>query len=162
VGNLSEHFDRDIFACKCGGCRGELKISLTLVGILEDVWSKFNQPVLVKRAYVCDQIEIEEPGPKRNYHGSGKALDITLPDVGLLPEVFRYLETFPEISGLGYDPDNSYIHLDLREKEPVKWLYQRREEKPLTAELRARYSLGSEVSADRSKKSVTIDIPVEI
>jgi len=160
--NLSEHFAKEVFACQCGQCRKELRISLTLVGILEDVWLKFNQPLLIKRGFMCDQVENEEPGQKRNYHGTGKAVDFSTQDTQLLPEIFRYLETFPEISGLGYDPDRGYIHIDLREKEPVKWLYRRREEKELTPELREQYGLGAEVHTDRSKKSITIDVPVEV
>ena len=160
MSDLSEHFNKDVFACQCGKCRQELRISLTLVGILEDIWLKFNQPLTVQRAFVCDQIEIEEPGPKRNYHGTGKALDFTVQDVKLLPEIFRYLETFPEISGLGYDPDKNYIHIDLREKESVKWIYQYNAEKEITSELRQRYGLGEEVLADRSKKPVTIETEI--
>ncbi|GBR75843.1 putative peptidase M15 [Candidatus Termititenax persephonae] len=162
MGSLSEHFDNAMFACKCGKCRQELKVSLTLVGILEDVVAKFNQPLIIRRGFVCDQIELEEPGPKRNYHGIGKAVDFAPQDAQLLPEIFRYLETFPEISGLGYDPDSGYIHVDLREKEPVKWIYQRNLEKELTAELRAHYGLGADVAADRCRKSVSLEMPLEV
>lgn len=162
MASLSEHFAKDAFTCKCGKCREELKISLTLVGILEDVRVKFNQPLLIQRGFMCDQAENEEPGPKRNYHSTGKAVDFSVQDTKLLPEIFRYLETFPEISGLGYEPDRGYIHFDLREKEPVKWLYQRREEKELTPELRQQHKLGESFNPDRSKKAVTIAMPVEI
>ncbi|MDR1453931.1 MAG: hypothetical protein LBJ25_08180 [Candidatus Margulisbacteria bacterium] len=161
MGSLSEHFDSNMFVCRCGQCRQEVKVSLTLVGVLEDVWAKFNQPLTVKRAYVCDNVELEEPGPKRNYHGIGKAVDISAA-AEFLPEIFRYLETFPEITGLGYDPDRQYIHLDLREKEPAKWLYQHGAEKELTPELRAQHGLGAGVTADRGKKSVSLDMPLEV
>ena len=160
MGNLSEHFDKDVFICRCGKCRQELRISLTLVGILEDIWVKFNQPLQVQRGFVCDQIEIEEPGPKRNYHGMGKALDFTVQDTKQLPEIFRHLESFPEITGLGYDPDKNYIHIDLREKEAVKWIYQYGLEKEITPELRQRYDLGEDISADRSKGPVTIETEI--
>ncbi|MDR1113670.1 MAG: hypothetical protein LBL50_01095 [Candidatus Margulisbacteria bacterium] len=161
MGNLSEHFDSNMFVCRCDKCQQEVKISLTLVGILEDVWAKFKQPLTIKRAYVCDNVELEEPGPKRNYHGIGKALDISAAEEKFLPEIFRYLETFPEITGLGYDPERKYIHLDLREKEPGKWLYQRNVEKELTPELRAQYGLGDDVAADRAQKSLSLELPPE-
>jgi hypothetical protein len=163
MGSLSEHFEEKAFACRCGHCRDRLKISLTLIGILENVWLKFNQPLLVRRGFVCEEAEDhDETGPKRNYHGTGKAVDFTAQDAKLLPEIFRYLESFPEISGLGYDPDRGYIHIDLREKDPVKWLYQHREEKELTPELRGKHGLGEAVAAAGGRKSVTIDMPVEI
>ena len=162
MGNLSESFDNAAFACKCGKCDGEFKISLTLVGILEDVTLKFQQPLIIRRGFFCDQTEIDESGPKRNYHGIGKAVDISVENLQLLPEIFRYLEAFPEITGLGYDPDRGYIHIDLREKEPTKWLYQRGEEKELTPELRARYGLGEAVVVDCRPESVSLDMDLEV
>jgi hypothetical protein len=161
MGNLSEHFNNQDFACTCGQCRNEYSISLTLVGILEDVACKFALQPTITRGYVCDTNEIKEIGPKKNYHGNGKAVDFTVPKEKIA-EVFRYLETFPEISGLGLDPQAGSIHVDLRDKEPVTWIVHRGEQDAITPELREQYGLGESVKKDQIPASLTIELPLEV
>ena len=45
MGNLSEHFNKEDLSCRCGQCRNDFRMSLTLIGILEDVRIKLNERV---------------------------------------------------------------------------------------------------------------------
>ncbi len=162
MGNISEHFNKEDLACRCGQCRNDFRMSLTLIGILEDVRIKFQSRVDVLSGFICDSAEATESGPKKNYHGSGKAIDFTLENKDLLVEAFRHLESFPELTGLGFDPQNKYIHIDLREKEPTKWVYVRGEEVPVTDSNRAQYGLGEPVVLSPGYKSVSLELPVSI
>jgi hypothetical protein len=161
MGNLSEHFNKEDFSCRCNTCRNEYRMSLTLVGILEDLTIKLAVPLKIIRGFVCENAEISEQGPKKNYHSSGKAVDFSLPP-GKLIEAFRYLETFPEITGLGVDLENNYIHVDLREKDPTKWSFRRGDQQPLTPELRSQQGLGENVEKTKVPDSVSLELPVEI
>lgn len=162
MGNLSEHFSKEDFVCRCGQCPKDFRMSLTLIGILEDIRIKFQERIEVLTGFMCDNAEPKEAGPKKNYHGSGKAIDFTLVNKEKLVEVFRHLETFPELTGLGFDQQNNYIHIDLREKEPTKWVYVRGEEILLTDSNRAQYGLGEPVAASPGYVSVSLELPVSL
>lgn len=138
-----------------------MKMSLTLVGILEDISVKYQKKLLIVQGFACDEAIENEPGPKKNYHGAGKALDIGF-EKEIIVEAFRYLETFPEISGLGLDLQNNYIHIDLREKEPVRWVYVKNCEVPLTDENRNDYGLGEPVVCATPLKSASLDLPIPV
>ncbi len=159
MGNLSEHFNKEQFACICGECQREFKISLTLVGILEDVWTKFNLPLTIKKAYICEAAHEKETAIKKNYYSLGKAVRFSVPKDKLIT-VFRYLETFPEITGLGINIEDSFIHIDLREKEHNKWIYNRSEEIELTAANRGRYELGDNVERQSIPEPATLELNI--
>jgi hypothetical protein len=162
MAKLSEHFSKEDFACRCGQCPKDMRMSLTLIGILEDVRTKFQERLDIVTGFLCDSAEPQESGPKKNYHASGKAIDFTLTNKERLIDVFRYLESFPELSGLGLDPQNKYIHIDLREKEPVKWVYAKGEEIVVTDGNRAELGLGDPVVPMAGYTSVSLELPVSI
>lgn len=162
MGNLSEHFSKEDFVCRCGQCPKDFRMSLTLIGILEDVRIKFQERIDIVSGFLCESAEAREPGPKKNYHGSGKAIDFTLNNKERLVEVFRYLEAFPELTGLGLDQNNKYIHIDLREKEPTKWVYVKGEEIVVTDSNREQYGLGEPVLPSVGYTSVSLELPVSL
>jgi len=159
MGNLSENFNKDQFACKCGQCRNEMRISLTLIGILEDLAAFKKIPLTVTKGYVCGSTQDQADIVKKNYHALGKAVDISVTPEKLI-ETFRYLETFPEITGLGINIKENFIHIDLRDKEPIKWVYLNNEYAELTPELRNKYGLGDDVLKQSIPAPVTIEVNI--
>jgi uncharacterized protein YcbK (DUF882 family) len=54
-------------------------------------------------------------GKKRSQHARGKALDFRVRGVENL-ELYNYLKTFPKV-GVGYYPNSTFVHLDVRDKK---------------------------------------------
>lgn len=159
MGNLSENFNKEQFACNCGQCNKEFRISLTLIGILEDLAAVKKIPLTIKKGYVCGSTQDQADIVKKNYHALGKAVDIsTAPDK--LIETFRYLETFPEITGLGINLKENFIHIDLRDKEPIKWIYLNNEYTELSTEIRSKYGLGDDVQKQSIPAPATIEVNI--
>jgi len=159
MGNLSENFNKEQFACQCGQCNKELRISLTLIGILEDLVAFKKLPIKIKKGYVCGSTQDQADIVKKNYHALGKAVDISV-EPGKLIETFRYLETFPEINGLGINIKENFIHIDLRDKEPIKWVYEGNEYSELTPALRQKYNLGDNVSKNNIPAPATLEVNI--
>lgn len=144
---ISENYKKQDFNCKCGECSDNFKMSLFLIGILESLNLKLNIKPEVIKGYVCEQAASKRAITKKSYHVLGKAVDFKLPAERLI-EAFRYLEGIAEITGLGLDLENQFIHIDTREKEPQRWLYQKGEQIPLSDQLRVKYNLGEAVKID--------------
>ncbi len=162
MGNISEHFSKEDFVCNCGECQKEFRMSLTLIGILEDVIATLNTKLIVVKGYQCDYTTNKEETIKKNYHKLGKALHITTESKEEFIKVFRYLERFPEITGLGINFNEKYIHIDLRDKEPYKYVIEKDQDLELTDALREKYELGEPVLRDQIPEPKTIETAVEI
>lgn len=142
MGDISEHFGRRDFSSRNNS--GYFKISLTLIGYLEFIRSHFKSHVEVLKGFVtADEAEKEKSFFKKNWHTLGKAAVIRLRGVDA-KEVFLFVERIKEITGLGYDPQNQCVHLDLRDREPFKYIWENGVPVPITLALRERYGLGSE------------------
>jgi len=140
--SVSEHFKRDDFKCSCEDCQSEFKISLTLVGVLEHLYLKYDQKIEVLSAYRCASYATKRGGSvKKSYHNMGKAMDIRLKE-GSNAELFNYINTLPEIKGIGYYPKGDYIHMDIRDKDKSVWVFEAGAYLDLTDSLRQRYKLG--------------------
>ncbi len=137
---ISDNFSRSSFACKCGKCRDEFKMSLTVIGILEHLKVKFNKPVKIFRAYICDEESKVQFGNNKDYHHLGKAVDFYIEGVEL-KDIFKEVEGMPDITGIGFSPQDNHIHIDIRDKDREIWLEERREKIPLTNEKRIQYNL---------------------
>jgi uncharacterized protein YcbK (DUF882 family) len=145
---ITENYTKEDFSCKCGECNNRFKMSLFLIGVLESLKLKIdNKPEIIK-GYICEEAASKMAITKKSYHVLGKAIDFKVPKEKLA-EAFRYLEAVPEVTGLGLDPENGFIHIDTRDKEPQKWIYQKGEQKELVAELREKYALGDDVQSER-------------
>jgi uncharacterized protein YcbK (DUF882 family) len=145
---ISENFMRRDFSCRCPECNQSFKMSMAMIGVLESIIGRFGIKVDVVKGFICEAAASKLEIIKKSYHAMGKAVDIRVPHEKIV-EVFRYLETLPEVRGLGIDLENNVIHIDSREKEPQKWLYLKGERTDLTAELRSRYELGDDIAAER-------------
>ncbi len=143
MGNLSFHFNNSDFTCKCENCKGkgEYKIHLGLVGALEIIWEHFKQPILIISGYQCEgSAEGKVSGGKKSLHTMGKAANIRMSGVGL-QELFKFAEGIPELKGIGFYPQENFIHVDTRGGERSLWIKEGDKYSPLSSEKRKQYGL---------------------
>lgn len=109
MGNISPHFNRSEFACKCG-C-GFAAVDKELNAILEDVRMHFKSPLIINCACRCPSHNIAIGGVADSQHVYGMAADIKVN--GINPtEVASYLEKEYPNGGIGrYD---TFTHIDVR------------------------------------------------
>ena len=141
MGNLSEHFNKQDFVCRCPECRGrEYRIHLGLVGALEMIMSHFSKPLQIVSAYWCDAYAEKHVGGRKSSHTRGKAVHIKME--GVSPqELFKYAETLAELKGIGYYPKEGFVHVDTRREDRTLWAKEGEKYLPLTSEKRPRYGL---------------------
>ena len=139
---LSEHFTTDDLRCNCKACGGSLRMSLVLVGVLEEIRAYYERRINILAGYRCEG-RIKELGRSRkSYHALGKAVDIKIPDIDS-KELFDFCRHFtPPIKGLGYYPDGDFVHIDMREVEKrFEFVYFNRAYNELTQSLATQYGL---------------------
>jgi len=144
MGNLSEHFNNRDFACRCGQCRGQLRVHLGLVGALEAISDHFRRVPRVVDAFRCEFYAEKHDTPKKNAHRMGKAAHIQVEGAGL-KDVYLFAKSLPEICGLGFYPSENCIHIDTRETknpgEKDEWVKEGGKIAVLTSDLRSKYGL---------------------
>jgi len=144
MGNLSEHFNSRDFVCKCKECRGKVRIHLGLVGALEAIAERFKRVPRIVEAYRCDILSERNGALKKNSHRQGKAAHIYVEGIPL-PELFKFVETLPEIRGIGYYSKENLLHIDTRalDKDEPKdiWVKEGNKILPMNQELKAKYKL---------------------
>ncbi len=144
MGNLSEHFSSKEFFCKCKECNDAVRIHLGLIGALEAITENFKKTPTIHEAYRCHIYNEKHNVQKKNSHRLGKAAHISMPDVEL-KDLFNFVQTLPEIRGIGFNPSENLIHIDTRtldadEKKEV-WLRDGTKITPMTDDMRSRYGL---------------------
>ena len=141
MGDLSEHFNHKDFACRCEECKGKnYRIHLGLVGALEMIGAHFKKPVKIVSGYRCEESSEKVLGTKKSFHTQGKAANIFIE--GISPaELFKFVEQIPEIKGLGFYPQEKFVHLDTRDGEKVEWVKESGAYLPLTPERKRKYGL---------------------
>ncbi|HNR65332.1 MAG TPA: D-Ala-D-Ala carboxypeptidase family metallohydrolase [Atribacterota bacterium] len=94
---------------------------------LENKWAgadpslrnKIGSPIVITSGYRCITYNEEVRGVKGSYHLFGMAADIYAPQISLK----ELLQSAEEIgfSGIGYYPENNFLHLDIRPAGPARW-----------------------------------------
>jgi uncharacterized protein YcbK (DUF882 family) len=74
VGDLSSHFSRREFACRCG-C-GEFIICEELIELLEEIRRRYGDPIVITSGYRCQKHNEAVGGSESSYHRIGQAADI--------------------------------------------------------------------------------------
>ncbi len=141
MGDISEHFSKRDFVCRCGKCQNELKVSMTLVGILELIRMHFNKRLDIMVGHHCEEENARIGGVKKSYHVLGKAARITVADTPV-EEVFKFAERIPQVQGLALDPAKKQVYIDVRDKAPLKWVIEGSYDVEVTPDVRAKYNLG--------------------
>ena len=116
MGNLSKHFSRYEFTCKCG-C-GFDTVDAELLTVLEDLRERFDRPVTINSGCRCEKHNESINGGKRSQHLIGRAADVVVKNVDTAV-VYRYLrEKHPGKFGIGGYP--KWVHIDTRAKR-ARW-----------------------------------------
>ena len=119
MGDVSEHFSRKEFKCKCGsdGCYADA-IDTELLNVLEGVRYHFGTPVWIMSGHRCDDHNKAVGGAKNSRHRYGMAADIKV-DGSSPEEVYVFLTTkYPDKYGIGlYD---RWVHIDIR-ADKARW-----------------------------------------
>lgn len=108
--NISQHFRRSEFACRCG-C-GFDDVNLKLIEVLEDVRNHFNAPVYINSGCRCPRHNQSVGGTRHSQHILGNAADISVKRVNP-KSVADYLESkYPNKFGIGRY--KTFTHIDVR------------------------------------------------
>jgi len=113
MGDISKHFNRQEFSCKCG-C-GFDTIDAKTLEALEAVREHFNAPVVINSANRCPSHNASVGGATRSQHLYSRACDIVVKGVEV-PVVAAYIETL----GLSVGIYETFTHMDTRSGS--KWL----------------------------------------
>lgn len=141
MGNLSDNFNHRDFACKCPECKGEYRIHLGLVGILEEIATRFKKRPKIISAFFCEAFTEKLKRDKISWHSKGKAVNIMLEGVPAA-EVFKFAESLQKVNGLGFYPEENMVHLDTRPPEKKEsWIKEKGKYSPLTSDKRAQHGL---------------------
>lgn len=111
---ISEHFDSDEFACRCG-C-GDSEVSKKLVDALEVIRKTVGKPLKINSGKRCAKHNKSVGGVKDSQHKIGLAADINAE--GMTPiQLHRVVESLHtdgmvHIGGLGLY--SSFVHVDVR------------------------------------------------
>ncbi|OCG19627.1 D-Ala-D-Ala carboxypeptidase family metallohydrolase [Gilliamella sp. WF3-4] len=108
--NLSTHFKRSEFACKCG-C-GFDDVNPLLIDVLEDIRAHFNAPVFVNSACRCKKHNQAVGGKTSSQHVLGNAADIRVKNVPP-SAVADYLDA-KCLENFGIGRYRTFTHVDVR------------------------------------------------
>ena len=117
MGDLSAHFSKAEFACRC--C-GELKIERELIDALEQLRALAGQAIIIHDAYRCPAHNQEVGGVTDSQHTLGMAADVAIRGFSLqqMYELALRVPTFLN-GGIGAY-DSGFLHLDVR-SHPARW-----------------------------------------
>ena len=132
---ISDHFSKIDFTCKESG---KFKISLGLVGALEELRTAVNKRITIVKGYECSDVAEKKGSIKRNLHTQGLAADIVIDQMSL-EEMFIEVEKISTFTGIGLNKKEGYIHVETRKIERRCWVEENNEEIELTLENRSLY-----------------------
>jgi uncharacterized protein YcbK (DUF882 family) len=110
-GDLSPHFSKDEFSCRC--C-GELKLETRLIDALETLRALAGSPIVLQDGYRCSNHNQEVGGVTDSEHTRGTAADLKIPGL-TLQQMYELALQVPEFAtgGIGVY-DGGYLHVDVR------------------------------------------------
>jgi len=116
MGDLSEHFECNEFACKCG-C-GFRRVDGRLIEALEALRRVFDRPIHVTSGCRCAPHNRSIGGAAGSQHTVGRAADIQIP--GVSPQTVGWVAraVVPEFRGIKVY--STWTHLDVR--QGAAWL----------------------------------------
>ena len=115
MGDLSDHFSRAEFACKCG-C-GRDTVDMELLAICEAVRYVEGGPVTVTSGHRCEAHNERVGGSGRSQHLHGRAADLA---VSSPREVYEWLcRRYPDQYGFGLYAQ--WVHVDSRSGPAARW-----------------------------------------
>jgi len=117
MGDLSAHFSKAEFACRC--C-GELKIDQGLINALEQLRAVAGQAIVIHDGYRCPAHNQEVGGVTDSEHTRGLAADVRIPGLSL-QQMYDLALQVPTLAAGGIGAyDGGFLHLDVR-SYPARW-----------------------------------------
>lgn len=118
MSDMPEHFTEAELSCRCG-C-GSMDLKPRLLKALGRLRVAYGEPIIITSGYRCEAYNKKIKGSQDSQHCLGLAVD-----VGIAASVNRYRLISCALAlgfrGVGIDP--AFIHLDMRDGEPVCFLY---------------------------------------
>jgi len=117
MGDLSEHFSRKEFACRCG-C-GQDTVDAKLIQVLERLRTHYDgQPIRINSGNRCVEYNRRIGGKQHSQHLLSKAADIVVGDIEP-GDVYMTLDRlYPGKFGVG--SYHNFTHVDVRDKK-ARW-----------------------------------------
>jgi hypothetical protein len=111
MGDLSPHFSKSEFACRC--C-GELQIKMRLIDALEKLRDLAGKAIVIHDGYRCAPHNQHVGGVTNSEHTQGMAADVEIPGLSL-QEMYELALQVPEFGhgGVGVY-DGGFLHVDVR------------------------------------------------
>ncbi len=111
MGDLSPHFSKSEFACRC--C-GELQIKMRLIDALEKLRALAGKTIVIHDGYRCAPHNQHVGGVTNSEHTLGMAADVEIPGLSL-QEMYELALQVPEFGhgGVGVY-DGGFLHVDVR------------------------------------------------
>lgn len=117
MGDLSPHFNRSEFACRCG-C-GFNTVDHELLSVLEEMRMYYLRPVFINSACRCLEHNREVGSKDTSQHVRARAADVRVEGVEP-PQVQSYLQAiYPYVYGIG--AYTTFTHIDTRSGGPARW-----------------------------------------
>jgi uncharacterized protein YcbK (DUF882 family) len=117
--NLSPHFTKAEFACKCG-C-GFCDVDPALITGLESLRLNLNRPILINSGCRCAAHNAAQGGAKNSQHVQGKAADIKVSGL-TARELYAFCVLVPQLRGFGVSDKGGFVHVDTR-SVTSRWCY---------------------------------------
>ena len=116
MGDISKHFNRSEFACKCG-C-GFDTVDVKTLEVLEQLREYLMQPVTITSACRCSHYNQIVGGAHDSQHTKGRAADILVKDIPP-KDVYDIVDAlYPDQFGLG--SYTGFTHIDTRSNK-ARW-----------------------------------------
>ncbi|MFW0778392.1 MAG: D-Ala-D-Ala carboxypeptidase family metallohydrolase [Rickettsiales bacterium] len=119
MGDLSQHFSRHEFKCKCGECDFDT-VDADLVAPLEYVRQYLGKPITITSGCRCDKYNNQIGGSPRSQHKYGRAADIVVRGVDAV-EVYELLNASPFRNDISLGKYENFTHVDTRTNGPKRW-----------------------------------------
>lgn len=117
MGDLTKHFSRVEFECKCGRCDTDT-VDAELMLVLEQLRMALKRQITVNSGIRCSEHNHDISGSPKSQHLLGKAADIVVASSSPT-EVYNYLDMlYPSKYGIG--KYKTFVHIDVRQKK-ARW-----------------------------------------
>jgi len=120
MNQLSANFKRSEFKCRCGNCL-HTPVDFMLIEILEETRENFGSPITITSGYRCREHNRSIGSNDNSLHTFGMAADHYVHGVDVRTLLDYYDRMYPNDLGVGYYPNNGFIHLDTRERK-ARWM----------------------------------------
>jgi len=117
MGDLSPHFSKAEFACRC--C-GEMKLEKRLIDALEELRRLAGKAIVVHDGYRCAAHNEDVGGVHNSEHTRGMAADVVISGLSL-QQMYELALLVPDLTegGIGVY-DSGFLHVDVR-PHPSRW-----------------------------------------